>query len=109
VPSLHKLYSKKQIDQMRQELINKHGNFCGVCGKPRSHFKKQLSVDHRHSDGLIRGLACFRCNKFLIGRFTLRTIIPVVLYLIKYELTGELWQKYGKISQDLKDLTKFLT
>jgi hypothetical protein len=100
---LSKLYTKKQIDKIREDLIAKHGNNCAICKKPRSAFKKNLSVDHRHSDGLIRGLACFRCNRFLIGRFTLKTILPVILYLVKYELTGELCEKYGKMLLDLKE------
>ena len=34
---------------------------CAICGKPPNGVR--LSVDHRHSDGLILGLLCLRCNR----------------------------------------------
>jgi hypothetical protein len=36
---------------------------CFICGEPAK--TKRLAVDHRHSDGLIRGLLCSRCNRVL--------------------------------------------
>lgn len=83
--SLSKMYTKKQIDAIRQELIDKHGNFCAICEKPRSAFKKNLSVDHNHSSGIIRGLLCYRCNKFILGRQTYATVLKMKVYLEKYE------------------------
>lgn len=36
---------------------------CAICRRwPRS---RRLNVDHRHSDGLVRGLICWDCNKEL--------------------------------------------
>lgn len=110
MPALSKLYTKKQIDEIRQKLIGEHGNNCALCRKPREAFKKNLSVDHRHSDGLIRGLLCYYDNKFRVGRFELATILPAVEYLVKYELEGELCQKYGNMllamKEDIKSATK---
>jgi hypothetical protein len=34
---------------------------CAICQRPM----KQPNVDHRHTDGLIRGLLCMTCNKGL--------------------------------------------
>jgi recombination endonuclease VII len=103
MPALSKIFTRGQIDAMRRDLIEKHGNQCAVCGKPREAFKKSLAVDHDHRSGKIRGLLDFRCNKFLVGRFTTKTILPVMMYLLKYEYEGDIWQKYGKILSDLKD------
>lgn len=84
MPKLSKLYTVKQINAMRNDLIEKHGNQCAICEKPRSAFKKNLAVDHDHKSGKIRGLLCYRCNKFILGRQTLETAKKMVEYLIKY-------------------------
>jgi len=83
---LSKLYTKKQIDAMREELIAKHGNKCAICKKPRSAFKNSLSIDHNHKTNKIRGLLCFRCNKFRVGRQTIETCKEVLDYLLKYDV-----------------------
>lgn len=36
---------------------------CGICKQPIAYEK--IYVDHRHSDGKIRGLVCCRCNSFV--------------------------------------------
>jgi len=85
MPSLSKLYTRKQIDALRQELIDKYGNQCAICEKPRSAFKKNLAIDHNHKSGKIRGLLCYRCNKFILGRQTLETVKKMLAYLLKYD------------------------
>lgn len=86
MPKLSKLFTKKQIDIIRAELIEKHGNHCAICKKPREAFKNSLSVDHNHKSDRIRGLLCYRCNKFMVGRQTIETTKQVLEYLMKYDL-----------------------
>lgn len=86
---LSKLYTKKQIDKIRQDLIDKHGNKCAICNRPREDFKNNLSVDHAHKSGKIRGLLCFQCNKFRVGRQTIESCREVLEYLLKYDLPNE--------------------
>jgi len=86
---LSKLYTTKQITAIRNELIEKHGNHCSICKKPRSAFKKNLSVDHNHASNRIRGLLCFRCNKLIVGRHTIESARQVLEYLLKYDLPVE--------------------
>ncbi len=83
--SLSKLYTRREIDKIRDELITKHGNRCAICNKPRSAFKKALSVDHNHKSGKIRGLLCYRCNRFRVGRQVIETCREVLDYLLKYD------------------------
>ncbi len=81
---LSKLYTRKQIDAIREELVEKHGDQCSICKKPRSAFKNKLSVDHCHKSNKIRGLLCFRCNKFLLGKHTLDSAQRILTYLIEF-------------------------
>lgn len=90
MPKLHKLYTVKEINAIREELISKHGDKCAICGKPRSAFKNRLSVDHSHSSGRIRGLLCYACNKFRVGRQTIESCREVLEYLLKYDLPMEM-------------------
>lgn len=85
MPKLSKLYTKKQIDAIREELISKHGNQCSICEKPRSAFKKNLSVDHAHKTSKIRGLLCYYDNKFTVGRFDIEKACKLLMYLVKYD------------------------
>lgn len=85
---LSKLYTKKQIDAIRSELIEKHGNYCAICEKPRAAFKKNFAVDHNGKSGKIRGLLCYRCNKFILGRQNLSTVRKMLEYLLKYDPEG---------------------
>jgi hypothetical protein len=85
LPALSKLYSRKQINEIREKLIADHGDQCAICNKPRAAFKNKLSVDHNHKNNKIRGLLCFRCNKFILGRQTKETAQSILDYLEKYE------------------------
>lgn len=76
----------KQAEVERQKLSDAQGACCAICRKPESSFTKRLAVDHNHRTGKVRGLLCYRCNKFLVGRFTISTITPVVEYLLKYDV-----------------------
>lgn len=86
MPALSKLYKKKEIDNLRNDLIKKHGNRCAICQKPRHEFKKNLAVDHNHRTGKVRGLLCYRCNKFLVGRQIIESIVKTLRYLMKYDV-----------------------
>lgn len=86
MPKLSKLYTRKQINAIRENLVAQHGDKCAICKKPRSSFKNSLSVDHNHASNKIRGLLCYRCNKFRVGRQTIETCREVLEYLLKYDL-----------------------
>lgn len=86
LPALNKIYTRKEIDKMREDLIQKHGDKCAICNKPRSAFKNKLAVDHNHKSGKIRGLLCFYCNKRIIGRNNIETANKILYYLLKYDL-----------------------
>ena len=71
--------------ELFEDTLLKQHNKCAICEKPRSAFKKNFSVDHNHKSGQIRGLLCYRCNKFILGRQTYETVLKMKAYLEKYE------------------------
>jgi hypothetical protein len=48
------------------ERLAKQGGVCAICLKPPK--KLRLAVDHDHVSGLVRGLLCHRCNRYLIAK-----------------------------------------
>lgn len=50
------------------ELLRKQDGCCAVCKRPADSFKTRLAVDHDHASMAIRGLLCFKCNKYVVGR-----------------------------------------
>lgn len=50
---------------------------CHVCGKVKRKDGKLLTlfIEHDHGSGRVRGLACYRCNRYLIGRHRKGTLL----------------------------------
>lgn len=48
------------------EMFERQGGVCAVCGQPETQVLRgavsQLSVDHDHTTGRVRGLLCHHCN-----------------------------------------------
>lgn len=74
--------TQQQAEVERQKLYEKQEGRCAVCKKHESEFKIRLSVDHNHKTGQVRGLLCYRCNKFIVGRHTYETAKKVLEYLV---------------------------
>ena len=53
-------------DQYSQLLVIQK-NLCKICKRHQTELKKALAVDHDHKTGIIRGLLCDTCNRF-VGR-----------------------------------------
>ncbi len=56
-----------------QAILASQGGVCAICGQTRTY---RLNVDHRHADGLVRGLLCRLCNGRLL---TAARDLPAVL------------------------------
>lgn len=49
-----------------KKMLAVFGGKCWICETlPK---KSKLNVDHDHKTGQVRGLLCFFCNKYMIGR-----------------------------------------
>lgn len=69
-------------EKERQKISDAQHGCCAICKKPESHFKMRLAVDHNHKTGQVRGLLCYRCNKFVVGRNTYDTAVALLEYLL---------------------------
>ena len=59
--SIKKIIAKYNIsDTTYLSLLKKQDNKCAICGQPPG--KRELSVDHNHQTGEVRGLLCDNCN-----------------------------------------------
>lgn len=76
----------KQAEAERQKLSDSLGARCAICNRHESEFKKRLAVDHSHKNGRVRGLLCFYCNKYRLGRHTIESAEAILSYLLKYDV-----------------------
>lgn len=64
---------------------------CKICGAPyMDKARSNLSVDHCHKTGKIRGLLCGRCNSMLGYADDNPTILLKAIQYLKGRLTGQL-------------------
>lgn len=53
------------------KMFKLQNGLCPICLKEihkPGHDKRAAAVDHDHVTGRVRGLTCYRCNRFIIGR-----------------------------------------
>lgn len=79
----------KQCEVERQKMSDAQEQRCAICKKHESQFTNRLAVDHNHKSGKVRGLLCFRCNKFLVGRQTIESARKLLWYLETFDLPEE--------------------
>jgi hypothetical protein len=79
----------KEAEAERQKLSDSLNQSCAICKRHESGFKKRLSVDHNHKSGQVRGLLCYYCNKFLVGRHTIESVEKILDYLLKFDKRQE--------------------
>jgi len=74
-------------------LLRAQGGKCAICWrKPAS---KRLAVDHRHSDGVVRGLLCRNCNRNVLGH--LRDDTEALLRAVDYLLDPPAIELFGEV------------
>lgn len=62
------------------DLVRRANGVCEICGKKPN---RTLCVDHDHRTGLIRGLLCGYCNRYVLGRLKLQQAMAIIAYLSK--------------------------
>ena len=113
---LLRIFNLSLVD--KKKILDYQGNVCAICKRPMN----RPNVDHRHSDGLVRGCLCSRCNRAL-GRFgdSLVLLIAAVEYLTnppataalgapRYGLPGRVdTKKQRRLAKRLRKQQKLLT
>lgn len=70
-PRLDRLRKYGLTEEQYLKMGRSQGWKCAICRRyPK---KLRLNIDHQHAkkvqDRWVRGLLCFRCNKYLVGRY----------------------------------------
>ena len=50
---------------MHLEMLHSQNYSCAICKKHKDDFDRNLSIDHNHITGKVRGLLCTKCNLVL--------------------------------------------
>jgi recombination endonuclease VII len=50
-------------------MLARQGGVCPICEKPPKPGGRRFHIDHDHKTGQIRGLTCFVCNRFILGKY----------------------------------------
>lgn len=66
-------------DEEYARLLAAQDGHCALC--PNTPKTRRLHVDHDHTTGRVRGLLCFRCNKFLPSWVTREWALRVAEYV----------------------------
>jgi hypothetical protein len=66
-------------DDEYARLLAAQDGHCALC--PNTPKTRRLHVDHDHATGRVRGLLCFRCNKFLPSWVTREWALRVAEYV----------------------------
>jgi len=67
------------------QLFAEQRESCWICERHQENFKTALAVDHNHKTGRVRGLLCYACNKYKVGRNNLETATKLYHYMIRFE------------------------
>lgn len=67
--------------QFNEMFASQEGK-CACCKTHQAELKKPLCLDHRHSDGQVRGLLCFGCNIALgFVKENTKTLKNLIIYI----------------------------
>lgn len=78
-----------------EAMLEAQGGVCAICGR-EPYPTRRFDIDHDHAEMYIRGLLCWRCNRWLWAFVT----IKILQNTIKYLKRGPEWFEGIKETQD---------
>lgn len=78
-----RLYRYKLTPEQYHKMLSDQNHVCAICQCPPKG-KRPLVIDHRHSDGKVRGLLCYGCNRALHVLESIDLLTKAQEYLKKY-------------------------
>lgn len=81
---LLKTYGITEAQYLTQ--LKKQGDACALCRKHKSQFAYNLHQDHSHKTKKNRGILCFYCNKYRVGRHDLESAEALYAYMVEFEV-----------------------
>ncbi len=76
-------YKKYGITYAQYEEMALKG--CHLCGKYPKKGQRRYAVDHDHKTDRTRGILCYYCNKYRLGRLNVFWARKILIYLELYE------------------------
>jgi Recombination endonuclease VII len=61
------------------------GEACALCNRLKKPDQRRFHLDHNHKTGKVRGIVCYYCNKFVIGRHNIASAETLYGYMKRYE------------------------
>jgi len=83
--------------------LKAQGGRCALCPKKQKDLTYSLHQDHNHKTGVNRGLLCYRCNKFIVGRHNLETATKLYNYMVQHESLMPEPQRLDPITSPIPD------
>lgn len=91
-------------DEQYERLLAAQGGHCALC--PATPKTRRLHVDHEHRTGLVRGLLCMKCNRWLPTWVTAGWLIRASRYLTsRYFMSPQARAILDEINGIGKDVT----
>lgn len=78
--------------EMWQRIYDYQKGLCGVCHEPLEN--RIANTDHEHKTGLVRGIACFNCNRSIREYFTIDFVTKILDYLKNPPATAALGRSH---------------
>lgn len=82
---LDRYYSKYGIDYKTYEtILSEQNGKCALCDRAPRPGGRRMALDHNHETGTARGILCFYCNKYRVGKLNWHWAFRIMMYLGRF-------------------------